>query len=183
MYDYGREEYGNGGFKFTDITTVPKSPKGCAAGSVWHQDASGGVSLASRTAESGSSVWRKINGTEREWFEEVYRGVPGQPWVKSKTQIVNCPPPSNPPSALAQALTLLSSRSVGRDEDTFQGERPPPVRTRVRWRLLQKGAGDRGRLRRRRGLGADLGQHAGRGEAQSLLEGAVRALRWLQNRG
>jgi len=88
MYDYGKEKLPNGMYKHTSITTMPTSVRGCAAGSVWHQDASGGVSLASRTAESMASVWRKINGTEREWFEDVYMGEKGQPWVKSKKQIV-----------------------------------------------------------------------------------------------
>ena len=71
MYEYGHPSDGKGGFLMGRITTLKAQVKGCAAGSVWNDQGGGGVRLASRTAESASSVWRKINGTDREWFENV----------------------------------------------------------------------------------------------------------------
>jgi len=70
MYEYGQTPDGHGGFLWGRITTLKEQVKGCAAGSVW-KDQGGGVRLASRTAESAQSVWRKINGSDSEWWENV----------------------------------------------------------------------------------------------------------------
>lgn len=38
-------------------------------------------------AESAGSVWRKVNGTDREWFEDVPKPAPGVPWVWSQKEL------------------------------------------------------------------------------------------------
>jgi hypothetical protein len=87
MYGYAQEQDGRGGFIYGGgRTTVPKAPKGCAAGSVWQDNGKGGVHLASRTAESAGSVWRKVNGTDREWWEDVAPPPKDVPWVTTWKQ-------------------------------------------------------------------------------------------------
>eukprot|EP00961_Rhodomonas_salina_P118756 1598528-Rhodomonas_salina.3 len=56
-------------------------------------------------AESAGSVWRKVNGTDREWFEDVPKPAPGVPWVWSQKELkaqhlrpykLKAPPPCAP---------------------------------------------------------------------------------------
>jgi hypothetical protein len=60
MYEYNQNPDGKGGFILGQITSIKSPVGGCAAGSVWEDDQSGRVHLASRTAESLGSVWRKV---------------------------------------------------------------------------------------------------------------------------
>uniref|UniRef100_A0A6T7TMM8 PDZ domain-containing protein n=1 Tax=Hanusia phi TaxID=3032 RepID=A0A6T7TMM8_9CRYP len=83
MYDYSEEPYGREGHRIGRILTVPKRVTGCAAGSVWKDSGRGGVELVSRTAESLGSVWRKVNGTDREWFDDVQAPPKGVAWAMS----------------------------------------------------------------------------------------------------
>ena len=65
MYEYNQNPDGKGGFVLGQITSIKSVVGGCAAGSVWEDDQSGRVHLASRTAESLGSVWRKVPARPR----------------------------------------------------------------------------------------------------------------------
>ena len=96
--------------RLSEHTTFPKSPDGCAAGSVWmpgvdgkmHNDA---TNILHRTAEYKASQWRKTNGTHREWFEDIYQLPPEHFGPMSKKQMeakklmpykMGAPPPCAP---------------------------------------------------------------------------------------
>ena len=134
MYGINQEKYNDqGGFKYGQgITSVPKAPKGCAAGSVWHDNGRGGVKLVSRTAESGGSVWRKVNGTDREWWQDVEPPPKdGRPWVDSWKQVrsrellpykMGAPPPCTPGYGGAFCKKELGTGGDYVDEE----DEPPP---------------------------------------------------------
>lgn len=78
--------------RLSEYTTFPKSPDGCAAGSVWMPGPDGKMrhdagNILHKTAESSASQWRKTNGTHREWFEDVYQLPEGHYGPMSKKQI------------------------------------------------------------------------------------------------
>ena len=175
MYGYAQESDGNGGFVYGGgRTTVPKAPKGCAAGSVWQDDGRGGVNLVSRTAEAAGSVWRKVNGTDREWWEDVEPVPKNVPWVQSwkqyrSAQLIpykqRAPPPCSPgaPSPPSTPVThvvfwratcccrlLCLRRMVSPAPIYLRCVRAPTdvQRGRLRRGVLQEGAGHRRRLRR-----------------------------------
>jgi len=83
MYEYNQNPDGKGGYILGQITSIKAPVQGCAAGSVWEDEGHGQVYLASRTAESLGSVWRKVNGSEREWFEDAGDPPKDRPWVQS----------------------------------------------------------------------------------------------------
>eukprot|EP00291_Cryptomonas_curvata_P015703 CAMPEP_0172152946 /NCGR_PEP_ID=MMETSP1050-20130122/1144_1 /TAXON_ID=233186 /ORGANISM="Cryptomonas curvata, Strain CCAP979/52" /LENGTH=264 /DNA_ID=CAMNT_0012821373 /DNA_START=70 /DNA_END=861 /DNA_ORIENTATION=+ len=83
MYEYNQNPDGKGGFVLGQITSIKSVVSGCAAGSVWEDDSNGRVILSSRTAESLGSVWRKVNGSDREWFEDAGEVPRDRPWVES----------------------------------------------------------------------------------------------------
>ena len=131
MYSYAQKLDGHGGFVYGGgRTSVPTIPKGCAAGSVWHDDGRGGVSLASRTAESLGSVWRKVNGTDFEWWENVAPPPEGVPYAKSWKQVRSeqlipykqkAPPPCTPGYGGA-----FCKRELGTGGDYVDDEDVPP---------------------------------------------------------
>lgn len=131
MYEYGQNPDGKGGFIMGRITTIQAPVKGCAAGSVWNDDGRGNVFLASRTAESAGSVWRKVNGTDREWFEDVPKPAPGVPWVWSQKELkaqhlrpykLKAPPPCAPGYGGAFCKIELGTGGDYVDEE----DQPPP---------------------------------------------------------
>jgi hypothetical protein len=132
MYGYDQEGDGHGGFTYGGgRTTVPKAPKGCAAGSVWQDNGRGHVELTSRTAESLGSVWRKVNGTDREWWEDVAPPPKNTPWVQSwqqwrsqqlKPYKRGAPPPCSPGYGGAFCKKELGTGGDYVDEE----DEPPP---------------------------------------------------------
>ena len=130
MYEYGQTPDGHGGYIMGRITTLKEPVRGCAAGSVWKDQGGGGVRLASRTAESAQSVWRKVNGTDREWFEDIEdlpKGFVGPPThdqvraKKLKPYKTRAPPPCAPGYGGA-----FCKRELGTGGDYVDREDTPP---------------------------------------------------------
>ena len=105
QYDIGRDPGTLGPY-----TTYPSNPEGCAAGSVWSEGRDGKLfsdpsNPLHRTNEWQASVWRKTNGTHKDWFEQVYQLPPGVYGPQSLKQIrarqvfpykMGAPPPCAP---------------------------------------------------------------------------------------
>mmetsp|Transcript_6729 Transcript_6729/g.15523 ORF Transcript_6729/g.15523 Transcript_6729/m.15523 type:complete len:950 (-) Transcript_6729:93-2942(-) len=105
QYDIGREKG-----TLSRLTTFPTEMKGCAAGSVWKVTDDGekfndAENPFHRTVFWSASVWKKTNGTHREWFEDVYQLPEGHFGPQSWKQIeakrilpykIAAPPPCAP---------------------------------------------------------------------------------------